>query len=75
MLQIVAGLEPETTNHFLQMLGRAARSTYAAEIVQVNMVGCGQANSSCTLTHAAAMKEHRHFDVGICAKLTLKSHA
>jgi hypothetical protein len=35
LLQIVAGLEPEHTNTFLQMLGRAARMGPAADAVQV----------------------------------------
>jgi hypothetical protein len=34
-LQIVAGLEPENTNLFLQMLGTAARMGPAADAVQV----------------------------------------
>eukprot|EP00775_Hariotina_reticulata_P007878 gene7878-8074_t len=32
--KIVAGLEPESTNQFLQMLGRVARLTDAADVVQ-----------------------------------------
>jgi hypothetical protein len=35
LLQIVAGLEPENTNLFLQMLGTAARMGPAADAVQV----------------------------------------
>jgi hypothetical protein len=34
-MQIVAGLEPEHTNTFLQMLGQAARMGPAANAVQV----------------------------------------
>jgi hypothetical protein len=34
-MQIVAGLEPEHTNTFLQMLGQAARMGPAADAVQV----------------------------------------
>lgn len=34
-LQIVAGLEPENTNVFLQMMGRAARMGAATSAVQV----------------------------------------
>ena len=33
--QIVAGLEPENTNVFLQMLGEACRVGNAADVVQV----------------------------------------
>ena len=33
--QIVAGLEPENTNVFLQMLAAAARQGTAADVVQV----------------------------------------
>lgn len=38
-LQIVAGLEPEHTNAFLQMLGRAARMGPAVDAVQVRLAG------------------------------------
>jgi hypothetical protein len=65
MLQIVAGMEPENTNYFLQMLGRAARLTDAANIVEVNMLGCGQAICTCVLKHAAAIKQHT-IDLGDC---------
>jgi hypothetical protein len=38
-LQIVAGLEAENTNLFLQMLGTAARMGTAADAVQVGIQG------------------------------------
>jgi hypothetical protein len=38
-LQIVAGLEPENTNAFLQMLARAAAVGPSADAVQVRVTG------------------------------------
>lgn len=44
-LQIVAGLEPEHTNTFLQMLGRAARMGPAADAVQVCIIAPAASSS------------------------------
>ena len=37
-MQIVAGVEPDSTNLFLQMLGKAARKGDAADVVQVGQL-------------------------------------
>lgn len=47
-MQIVAGLEPENTNVFLQMLGRAARMGPAADAVQVRHTDAAQPISPAT---------------------------
>jgi TRAF3-interacting protein 1 len=39
-LKIVAGLEPENTNVFLQMLGRACKMSSGAAAVQVRQMHC-----------------------------------
>ena len=46
MMQIVAGLEPENTNVFLQMLGNACRVNDGADAVQVQAMQSNPAGGS-----------------------------
>jgi TRAF3-interacting protein 1 len=57
--QIVAGLEPEATNTFLQMLGRAARMGSAADAVQ-QVLAAGAQGGSQQPVLAQSSSGHRH---------------